>query len=91
MIERLLTHVAWLRRRSVEDIVLCDGGMEGLFIQKTNNAMNQLIEAARGLVDYRRRAGPLNFQLEKADDFIFQMSVALEEVEEPSKAGKANE
>ena len=38
----------------------------------------EIIEAARGLVDYRRRVGPLNFQLEKADGFIRRMSDALE-------------
>jgi hypothetical protein len=40
-----------------------------------------LIEAVRGLVSYRDRVGPLNFQLEKADDFIHMMRVELEKVQ----------
>ena len=30
------------------------------------------------LIDYRDHVGPLNFQLEKADDFINQMRVVLD-------------
>ena len=41
---------------------------------------NKVLEAARGLVEYRRQAGPLNFQLEKADDFINRMKNALDEM-----------
>jgi len=40
----------------------------------------QLITAARGLIEYRQQAGPLNFQLEKADTFILWMRAALDAV-----------
>jgi hypothetical protein len=44
----------------------------------------RLSKAAQGLIDYRRRAGPLNFQLEKADDFLREIQLALAgEVSEP--------
>lgn len=56
----------------------------------TNDAINQapdlatlrakneaLREAAAGLIAYRDAAGPLNFQLEKADDFIERLRAAL--------------
>lgn len=46
--------------------------------------LEQLITAARGLIEYRQQAGPLSFQLEKADTFIFRMRVALESVGDPS-------
>ena len=36
-----------------------------------------LVDAARGLVEYRDSVGALNFQLEKADDFITAMLRAL--------------
>ena len=38
----------------------------------------KLLEAARGLVEYRKSSGPINFQLEKADTFIKRMENALE-------------
>jgi len=41
-----------------------------------------LLEAVRGLIQYRKQAGPLNLQLEKADDFIQRMENALEEMGE---------
>lgn len=40
--------------------------------------VDQLTELCRGLVDYRRRAGAINFQLEKADTWIRKMENALE-------------
>lgn len=44
----------------------------------------RLRQAAQALIDYRRRAGPLNFQLEKADDFLRQIELALKgQVSEP--------
>ena len=36
-----------------------------------------MLEAAKKLVDYRNRVGPLNFQLEKADDFIRELEAAI--------------
>ena len=39
--------------------------------------LRRIEKAAEGLVEYRRSAGPLNFQLEKADDFINAMRIAL--------------
>ena len=44
-----------------------------------------LVEVAKamlGLVDYRRRVGPVGFQLEKADDFIRLGAAALGRGEE---------
>jgi len=49
---------------------------------------NKVLEAARGLVEYRRQAGPLNFQLEKADTFIFRMKNALEALGGEEKGSK---
>jgi hypothetical protein len=44
----------------------------------------RLRQAAQALIDYRRRAGLLNFQLEKADDFLREIGLALAgEVSEP--------
>jgi hypothetical protein len=39
----------------------------------------RLRKAAQDLLDYRKRVGPLNFQLEKADDFLREIRLALEE------------
>lgn len=40
--------------------------------------LRDLIETTRGLVQYRADAGPLNFQLEKADHFIRTLFHLLE-------------
>ena len=55
------------------------------FIAAARSAVPELIAeierlqaACQGLIDYRDRNSALNFQLEKADDFIHQMRVALE-------------
>jgi hypothetical protein len=49
----------------------------------------RLRKAAQDLLDYRKRAGPLNFQLEKADDFLREIRLALAgEADEPSDVGK---
>ena len=37
----------------------------------------QLAAAAQGLIEYRDRAGAINFQLEKADDYIRMLRAAL--------------
>ncbi len=42
----------------------------------------QIEKAAQALIDYRRRAGPLGFQLEKADDFINELKKALKPLKE---------
>lgn len=39
-----------------------------------------LLEACEGLVNYRDTAGPFNFQLEKADDFIRLMRLTIAKV-----------
>lgn len=39
---------------------------------------DRLTEVCRALVDYRKRAGPLNFQLEKADDYLREIELILE-------------
>ena len=39
---------------------------------------DRLRKAAEALIDYRRRAGPLNFQLEKADAYLREIGLALE-------------
>lgn len=53
-------------------------GRELSALQSRVAALEAVAEAARGLVYYRRRAGPLNFQLEKADDYINAMRNELE-------------
>ena len=40
-------------------------------------AAPDLLAACEKMVDYRRRVGPLEFQLEKCDDFIHMMKVAI--------------
>jgi hypothetical protein len=57
----------------------------GLFVAAARTAVPELIAEVRrlraachGLIDYRDRNSALNFQLEKADDFIHQMRIALE-------------
>lgn len=48
----------------------------------------RLRKAAQDLIEYRRRAGPLNFQLEKADDFLREIELALEgRASKPSDVG----
>lgn len=42
-------------------------------------AAPDLLAACEKLVDYRRRVGPLNFQLEKADDYIQAIAAATSE------------
>lgn len=37
----------------------------------------QLLDACKKLIAYRDAYGPLNFQLEKADDFIHMMRIAI--------------
>lgn len=40
-------------------------------------AAPDLLTAGRGLIAYRDRVGPLNFQLEKADDHFNQLRAAI--------------
>lgn len=47
-------------------------------IRRLRAELNELKQAAQGLVEYRRRVGPLNFQLEKADDYIRMMENILD-------------
>jgi hypothetical protein len=42
-----------------------------------------LLAACAALVAYRDRVGPLNFQLEKADDFINRIRAAIEDAAAP--------
>ena len=48
-------------------------------MERAREELAQARAACRGMVDYRDRVGPLNFQLEKADDFIRLMRLAIEE------------
>lgn len=41
----------------------------------------ELLAACRGLLAYRRRVGPLGFQLEKADDHLRQIEAAIAAME----------
>lgn len=41
---------------------------------------NALVAACKDLVEYRKRISPLNFQLEKLDDYIRAVEIALEGV-----------
>jgi hypothetical protein len=53
-------------------------------IREGDGSDARLRKAAQALLDYRKRAGPLNFQLEKADDFLREISLALAgEVSDP--------
>ena len=48
----------------------------------------RLRKAVQDLLDYRKRAGPLNFQLEKADDYLRELELALEgKVSDPPLQG----
>lgn len=47
-----------------------------LFIAAPN-----LVDACKKLIDYRKRAGALNFQLEKADTFLEEIFAAICESE----------
>lgn len=47
-----------------------------------NAKREAVIEAARGLLEYRKRSGPLNFQLEKADDYLRIMRESLAALKE---------
>jgi len=49
--------------------------------QPTPRPWEDLLEACKELIAYRDRNGPLNFQLEKADDFIHRMRVAVDKAE----------
>lgn len=40
---------------------------------------DELVEACKALIEYRRKTGALNFQLEKADDFITRIETILRE------------
>lgn len=40
--------------------------------------LRRVAEAARGLVEYRKQAGAINFQLEKADHFINLLRIETE-------------
>ena len=44
-------------------------------------AAPDFLEVCKRLIAYRDSSGPLNFQLEKADDFIRLMRIAVEKVE----------
>jgi hypothetical protein len=46
-------------------------------LRKIADSHDDLLTACEGLIKYRDSAGPLNFQLEKADDFIDLMRVNI--------------
>lgn len=41
---------------------------------------NKLWDICKGLLTYRKEAGAINFQLEKADDFLREMRIAIDEM-----------
>ena len=53
--------------------------------------LEMILITARALVDYRKRVGPLNFQLEKADDYIRSLSDSLDALEMLSNQKEAGE
>lgn len=62
--------------------VLHFGEREPAEVQRIANARliaaaPELLEVCEKIVDYRRRTGPLGFQLEKLDDFIHMAKVAI--------------
>lgn len=54
-------------------------------IVRAVNSYERLVSAAKTLVNYRRRAGVLGFQLEKADDYFEELEAALAATEEPTQ------
>jgi len=48
---------------------------------ETKAQRDELLEACKALVDYRKRAGALSFQLEKADYWINKMAEAIDKAE----------
>lgn len=42
--------------------------------------LDELLTATEGLADYRKRIGPLSFQLEKADDWIGRIQICLDQL-----------
>lgn len=54
---------------------------------KGEGSSERLRKAARDLLEYRERAGPLNFQLEKADDYLREIAAALEPGGEQGSCG----
>ena len=46
-------------------------------LQARDAVFSDLLTACKRLIEYRDSAGPLNFQLEKADDFMKLMRVAI--------------
>jgi hypothetical protein len=55
----------------------CDKHPAKIEIDRLRAENEALREVAAGLIAYRDAAGPLNFQLEKADDFINALRAAL--------------
>lgn len=82
----ILLYPAWLRYQRLEHSALSRpvDQEQYLFLDANLRPVGEkaLVEAASDLVAYRYAAGPLNFQLEKADTFIFRMRIALEEMGE---------
>ena len=84
-------------RRLLDNIYEFGAPTDSIFAEQVEDALRPLFsdggggrsdvrlrKAAQDLIDYRRRAGPLNFQLEKADDFLREIQLALEgEVSDP--------
>ena len=54
-------------------IVACVNGCDGI----NPEAVKYLLAACKKMVEYRDRAGPMGFQLEKADDFFAMARKAI--------------
>jgi hypothetical protein len=53
-------------------------------LNELRGTISNLVTACEKLIDYRRRVGPLNFQLEKADDYIRMIEREVAAAKEPS-------
>lgn len=51
------------------------------YLMNSEQAAPELLAACKALIAYRDAAGPLNFQLEKADDFINALHAAIARAE----------
>lgn len=90
----LVDEVAQLQEHLAQTKMIYNAGTEQLRaeierlqadVRKLRQKLSDFRFACNGLVKYRDRVGPLNFQLEKADDYIFLMrgSIAATKGEKP--------
>lgn len=47
-------------------------------IEELKTKLDNIAAACHKLLDYRKRSGPINFQLEKADDYMRMIAAAID-------------